>query len=399
MTTDNPKATEDKTNENCSKTTNLETQEAEIIEVTPLDLDQNSKAFGDKNGDVFEQVTAKYYEATSTLNDNSSTVSPGDNNSESDVRNNTTTGKVTATAESTNDPVTVIPDVIPVDGEEIPASQTQKIKGAAQMAAGGALAVAGVPLLILPGPGAVFIVGGVALASKGQRNFSGRAASPLEAKLDTAAAKMAEIAKEQAKQAAQNAAKEAPHVAKNIAQQIPVAAKKAADTAPVVAKKVADTAPILAQKVADTAPVVAKKISETAPVVAKTIGAKAPKAARKVSESAPIVAEKVSKQAPEIARKVADGAATVANATIKAAPIITDKVAKSAPRAAEKMAQTAPKVADKVIAGAPVVAETVSKGLVKGISLGADLLKQAGNKITESKTDSEHTHSNTLHTK
>lgn len=214
MTTDNPKATDNKTNENCSKTTNLETQEPEIIEVTPLDLDQNSKAFGDKNGDVFEQVTAKYYEATSTLNDNSSTVSPGNNNSESDVRNNTTTSKVTATAESTNDPVTVIPDVIPVDGEEIPTSQTQKIKGAAQMAAGGALAVAGVPLLILPGPGAVFIVGGVALASKGQRNFSGRAASPLEAKLDTAAAKMAEIAKEQAKQAAQNAAKEAPHVAK-----------------------------------------------------------------------------------------------------------------------------------------------------------------------------------------
>lgn len=63
MTTDNPKATEDKTNENCSKITNLETQETEIIDVTPLDLDQNSKAFGDKNGDVFEQVTAKYYEA------------------------------------------------------------------------------------------------------------------------------------------------------------------------------------------------------------------------------------------------------------------------------------------------------------------------------------------------
>ena len=104
MTTDNPKATDNKTNENCSKTTNLETQEPEIIEVTPLDLDQNSKAFGDKNGDVFEQVTAKYYEATSTLNDNSSTVSPGNNNSESDVRNNTTTSKVTATAESTNDP-------------------------------------------------------------------------------------------------------------------------------------------------------------------------------------------------------------------------------------------------------------------------------------------------------
>ena len=142
------------------------------------------------------------------------------------MRNNTTTSKVTATAESTNDPVTVIPDVIPVDGEEIPASQTQKIKGAAQNGSRWRPCGCRRTLLILPGPGAVFIVGGVALASKGQRNFSGRAASPLEAKLDTAAAKMAEIAKEQAKQAAQNAAKEAPHVAKNIAQQIPVAAKR-----------------------------------------------------------------------------------------------------------------------------------------------------------------------------
>ena len=85
MTTDNPKATDNKTNENCSKTTNLETQEPEIIDVTPLDLDQNSKAFGNKNGDVFEQVTAKYYEATSAISDNSSTVSASDNNSESDV--------------------------------------------------------------------------------------------------------------------------------------------------------------------------------------------------------------------------------------------------------------------------------------------------------------------------
>lgn len=48
MTTENPKATDNKTNENCSKTTNLETQEPEIIDVTPLDLDQNSKASGIK---------------------------------------------------------------------------------------------------------------------------------------------------------------------------------------------------------------------------------------------------------------------------------------------------------------------------------------------------------------
>lgn len=320
-----------------------ESNEPEIIDVQPIvtdsgvatnepesshnDSSDNSgtepSAASSKNSQgIFEQVSATYYESTEQTNPSQDT-SP----------------KVTATAESTDDPVNVIPDMLPLDGENPPASQSQKIKGAAQMAAGGALAVAGVPLLILPGPGAVFIVGGVALASKGQRNFSGRSASPLESKLDSAAAKMAQVAKDQAKQAAQNAAKEAPRVAKNAAQQIPVVTKKAAEAAPVVAKKIVD--------------------------------------------SAPVVAEKVAQHAPEAANKVVQGAGVVANTAIKAAPIVAEKVAQNAPKVAEKVAKTTPEIAGKVIAGAPVVANTVAKGFAKGISVGANLLKQAGSKATE----------------
>lgn len=342
-----------------------ESNEPEIIDVQPIvtdsgvatnepesshnDSSDNSgtepSAASSKNSQgIFEQVSATYYESTEQTNPSQDT-SP----------------KVTATAESTDDPVNVIPDMLPVDGENPPASQSQKIKGAAQMAAGGALAVAGVPLLILPGPGAVFIVGGVALASKGQRNFSGRSASPLESKLDSAAAKMAQVAKDQAKQAAQNAAKEAPRVAKNAAQQIPVVTKKAAEAAPVVAKKIANNAPVVAKRVADNAPVVAKKIAD----------------------SAPVVAEKVAQHAPEAANKVVQGAGVVANTAIKAAPIVAEKVAQNAPKVAEKVAKTTPEIAGKVIAGAPVVANTVAKGFAKGISVGANLLKQAGSKATE----------------
>lgn len=331
-----------------------ESNEPEIIDVKPIVTDdgaavEKSKSSHDgssgnlnaepqssssKNSQgIFEQVSATYYESTEQTNPSQDT-SP----------------KVTATAESTDDPVNVIPDMLPVDGENPPASQSQKIKGAAQMAAGSALAIAGVPLLILPGPGAVFIVGGVALASKGQRNFSGRSASPLESKLDSAAAKMAQVTKDQAKQAAQNAAKEAPRVAKNAAQQIPVVTKKAAEAAPVVAKKIADNAPVVAKKVAD---------------------------------SAPVVAEKVAQHAPEAANKVVQGAGIVANTAIKAAPIVAEKVAQNAPKVAEKVAKTTPEIAGKVIAGAPVVANTVAKGFAKGISVGANLLKQAGSKATE----------------
>ena len=342
-----------------------ESNEPEIIDVQPIVTDSGvatnepesshndssdnsstepSAASSKTSQDIFEQVSTTYYKSA-----------------EQTTPNQGTSPKVTATAESTDNPVNDIPDMLPLDGENPPASQSQKIKGAAQMAAGGALAVAGVPLLILPGPGAVFIVGGVALASKGQRNFSGRSASPLESKLDSAAAKMAQVAKDQAKQAAQNAAKEAPRVAKNAAQQIPVVTKKAAEAAPVVAKKIADNAPVVAKKVADTAPVVAKK----------------------VIDSAPVVAEKVTQHAPEAANKVVQGAGIVANTVIKAAPIVAEKVAQNAPKVAEKVAKTTPEIAGKVIAGAPVVANTVAKGFAKGISVGANLLKQAGSKATE----------------
>ena len=318
------------TNNSKSEINEPEVIEVEAIDVESIELEQIKEAkqantSNTVDNDIFEKVTATYYETAETTRKSEGASSFDD--------------KVTATAKSTDDPVNVIPDVLPHDGEASSVSQKQRIKGVAQMAAGGALAVAGVPLLILPGPGAVFIVGGVALASKGQRNLSGRAASPLEAKLDSAAAKMAEIAKDQAKQAAENAAKEAPRVAKNVAQQVPVVAKKAVEAAPVVAKKVADTAPV--------------------------------------------VAEKVSEHAPVVANKVAEGVTSVANSAIKAVPIVADKMAKSAPKVADKVAKGAPVIAGKVIAGAPSVAENVAKGFTKGVSAGASFLKQAGNKVAE----------------
>lgn len=90
----------------------------------------------------------------------------------------------------------------------------QKAKGAVQMVAGTALAVAGVPMCILPGPGVAAIAGGAALASRGQRNFTGRAPSKVEQRLDAAASKMGEVAKEQAVKVARAAAREAPVVAR-----------------------------------------------------------------------------------------------------------------------------------------------------------------------------------------
>lgn len=95
-----------------------------------------------------------------------------------------------------------------------PVPAGRKVKGAAQMVVGTALAVAGVPMCILPGPGVAAIAGGAALASRGQRNFTGRDPSHVEQRLEAAAQKMGEVAKDQAGRAARAAAKEAPVVAK-----------------------------------------------------------------------------------------------------------------------------------------------------------------------------------------
>lgn len=99
----------------------------------------------------------------------------------------------------------------------VPVPMGRRVVGAAQMSAGAALAIAGIPLCVLPGPGIAAIAGGAALASKGQRNFSGRAATRLEERLDSTAEKMAAAAKEQTVKAARAAARRAPEAAHAVA--------------------------------------------------------------------------------------------------------------------------------------------------------------------------------------
>ncbi|HJA01011.1 MAG TPA: hypothetical protein H9801_05740 [Candidatus Collinsella stercoripullorum] len=79
------------------------------------------------------------------------------------------------------------------------------------MVAGGVLAAAGVPMCILPGPGVAAIAGGVALISRGQRTFSGRASTKLEERLDQAAHKAGVAAKQQAAKVARKAGRAAVH--------------------------------------------------------------------------------------------------------------------------------------------------------------------------------------------
>ena len=92
-------------------------------------------------------------------------------------------------------------------------STAEKVAGGIEMAAGVAIAAAGVPMMVLPGPGAAALLGGAALASKGQRRYSGREATAVEEKLDQASVKAAEVAKREGANAAKAVARNAPKVA------------------------------------------------------------------------------------------------------------------------------------------------------------------------------------------
>lgn len=87
-----------------------------------------------------------------------------------------------------------------VDGDEAPEKAPipvgDKIMGAAKMVAGGALAAAAVPLVVVPiAPTSLMAVGGVTLAAKGQREFSGREISKFEVKAEAATEKITKVTK------------------------------------------------------------------------------------------------------------------------------------------------------------------------------------------------------------
>lgn len=123
--------------------------------------------------------------------------------------------------------------VLDEEGNPVDSDRVKKVKGTAQMVAGTALVGVGVPMLILPGPGAVAVVSGAALASKGHRNLTNREALPIEETIDAAAAQMGALAKEQAKEIGTRAVEKAPDVRDAVAS----GASKAASAGVNLAKK------------------------------------------------------------------------------------------------------------------------------------------------------------------
>lgn len=142
--------------------------------------------------------------------------------------------------------------VVDENGKPVDPPTSQKVKGAAQMVAGTALTAVGIPMLILPGPGAMAVVSGAAIASKGHRNLTGRDPIPLEEFVDASAARLSEVAKEDMREIGQKAKDKAPEVRAAVAEGASKAASvgtKAAITGATAARnKIAELAEKRKQK-------------------------------------------------------------------------------------------------------------------------------------------------------
>lgn len=121
--------------------------------------------------------------------------------------------------------------VVDENGKPVEPPASQKARGAAQIAAGTALTAIGIPMLILPGPGAVAVVSGAAIASKGHRKLTGRDPIPLEEFVDASAARLTEVAKEDMRELGQKAKDKAPEVRAAVGEGAAKAAEVAANAA------------------------------------------------------------------------------------------------------------------------------------------------------------------------
>lgn len=119
--------------------------------------------------------------------------------------------------------------VVDENGKPVNPPAAQKAKGAAQIAAGTALTAVGIPMLILPGPGAVAVVSGAAIASKGHRNLTGRDPIPLEEFVDASAARLTAVTKEEMRELGQKAKDKAPEVRAAVSEGATKAAEAAAE--------------------------------------------------------------------------------------------------------------------------------------------------------------------------
>ena len=147
------------------------------------------------------------------------------------------------------------------DGNPVELAGSAKAKATAQVVGGAALAVAGVPLMVLPGVGAVTTLTGAAVALNGERKLSGREATAIEQALETAGETIADRAKEAAGHATNQAGKKLREASSNLSESMP-------DAFTDVARGVKNATLSAAERVPAAAASAAKSVQEAGSVIA-----------------------------------------------------------------------------------------------------------------------------------
>ena len=164
------------------------------------------------------------------------------------------------------------------DIETVEVAPEDRAKGVGQMVAGGVVAAAGVPMLILPGPGVAAIAGGAVLAAKGYQKATGK-----EPPVDVEKAVYDTV--DQVKDFAENKAVPA---AKDFAENVAApAAKKAGRIATEAGHVAVEAGKEFTEKVAVPMAKEAGRVAAEAGKAALNLGTKSAKAAFKAGAEAP----------------------------------------------------------------------------------------------------------------
>ncbi|MCR5845071.1 MAG: hypothetical protein K6G78_00665 [bacterium] len=199
-------------------------------------------------------------------------------------------------------------EIEPEEGS--PEQRPRKALGTIQLVGGATLAAAGVPFLVLPGPGTLMIAGGASLADKGYRNIKGEQRTEEEmAELKEARKQATDERSEQIKGfTTEKVIPASKKVASGTKKVAAGTAKAAVATAKVAKKGAQKAAPVVKKGAKATASAAKKGAQKAAPVVkkgAKATAAATKKGAQKAAEKAGPAVKRGAKAAGEAGVKAA----------------------------------------------------------------------------------------------
>ncbi len=163
--------------------------------------------------------------------------------------------------------------VVGENGKPKDASMQKKVISVAQMIAGGAITLAGVPLVGVPFVGSGVILTGAGIALDGQRKLTGREPTRMEYAIDRAGSALSKSAKDAMRKNADWGAKRARNLTQKVGDRMPNGVMRAGSTTKKAMLSAGESIPAHISSAAKTAKEVGGVVAQEGPVAIAGVAA------------------------------------------------------------------------------------------------------------------------------